>query len=304
MKRRLMIGLCLGALSLAGCGGGSTGSGVASTPTPPPSPPPAPPPPPPLPTVQLFDSPATQNFTVINGPNATSSIALHYDAPTHTYEIAVDDAVGQALRGCGCNNPELYRYGPEANPGSFVSHGGTGIGFAFSTIGQWFDPGGSTGLAAIGEATPANGVPLLGSANYYGQIVGDTDAQPGQGFTRSKISGTIQLGFDFASGSLTGQIAPTISYMATNAGPWDFPISQQLGPISFVDTVHAVGSTQFSGRFDTNLAGANSFDGMFTGPGAEELIGKWTLPFIWSSDPQAGGDGQLHSSWGVMIGQR
>jgi len=76
--------------------------------------------------------------------------------------------------------------------------------------------------------------------------------------------------FNFGNGTLSGSIDANF-YQA-------FP-SDAVSPINFSDTVYSVGSTTFSGKFDTNLAGVNSFSGLFTGPHAEELIGNFAFPY-------------------------
>ena len=53
-----------------------------------------------------------------------------------------------------------------------------------------------------------------------------------------------------------------------------------LGDLNFVNTVYSTGSSTFSGKFDTNASGVNSFSGLFTGPAAQELIGKFAFPYV------------------------
>jgi len=66
---------------------------------------------------------------------------------------------------------------------------------------------------------------------------------------------------------------PTIS------DAWD---SYRLGTYTFKDTVYSRGSTTFSGRFDTpdfaGVASLSRFEGLFTGPGAAELMARWEAP--------------------------
>jgi hypothetical protein len=105
------------------------------------------------------------------------------------------------------------------------------------------------------------------------------------------MSGGIQLNFDFGLGSLSGNITPSIFYYAT----YD---DYSLSPISFRNAVYSRGSTTFSGQFDTNLPGLNSFSGLFTGPNAQELIGNFALPY------QSPIDGQTYQADGGFVGAK
>jgi hypothetical protein len=44
--------------------------------------------------------------------------------------------------------------------------------------------------------------------------------------------------------------------------------------------------------------GPNFFLGQFTGPNAQETIGAWALPFIYSDD------GQVHQAMGAWIAKK
>ncbi len=80
MKRSLsckMLVCAAAALMLSACGG--DGGGISSIPAPPPSPPPPPPPPPAsASTVQIFDAPETQEYTVLSGLE-TPPLRFRYD---------------------------------------------------------------------------------------------------------------------------------------------------------------------------------------------------------------------------------
>ena len=122
--------------------------------------------------------------------------------------------------------------------------------------------------------------PTTGSATYDGVIQGYSDTWDNGPFPwPNPVRGTIALSFDFGAGSLSGTIHP-ILYVLDGSSP----SSEDLGETNFKDTVFSPGATHFSGTFDTNLAGPNSFSGQFTGPNAKELMGAWTLPFVWSRD--------------------
>ena len=96
------------------------------------------------------------------------------------------------------------------------------------------------------------------------------------------LDGTVQLTFDFGKGTLDGNM--TLALDDYGGG------KTQLGTYSFTNTVFSAGSTVYSGKFDTSVAGQNYFLGQFTGPNAEETIGAWALPFIFdNADHQAFG---------------
>ncbi len=161
-----------------------------------------------------------------------------------------------------------------------------GAAYSYSAIAEW-----EYNQLLIGSTTPAGQVPTTGSATYDGVIQGYSDTWDNGPFPwPNPVRGTIALSFDFGAGSLSGTIHP-ILYVLDGSSP----SSEDLGETNFKDTVFSPGATHFSGTFDTNLAGPNSFSGQFTGPNAKELMGAWTLPFVWSRD-----DG-IYSASGVMI---
>ncbi len=84
------------------------------------------------------------------------------------------------------------------------------------------------------------------------------------------INGEARLVFDFAAGTLSGEMTPNIC-------PWD---CYGLGVYKFVDTVYSSGSTTFSGEFSIDGRKVDSwFEGSFTGPHAEELMARWRAPY-------------------------
>jgi hypothetical protein len=65
------------------------------------------------------------------------------------------------------------------------------------------------------------------------------------------------------------------------------------------------GSTTYSGRFDTPVVGQNFFLGRFTGPGAEETIGSWALPFLFDKGGEfVKPDGQVHQAFGAWMARK
>ncbi len=79
------------------------------------------------------------------------------------------------------------------------------------------------------------------------------------------------MNFNFAAGSLTGNIAPEVYAR----GP-----GYALPALSFANTVYGVGSQTFSGRFDTNVSGLNSFSGLFAGSAAQDAAGNFAFPYL------------------------
>ena len=262
------------AAGLSACGGGGGVSSAGSTP--PPAPPAAQSPT----AVEIFKSPASQEFAALG---IGSDLRIRYDATTGRYEVLsganwvqiVDNPA--TAPAAGSPNQSFIISGAQ---GSFfnirVHHAAIGAGdvYTYSNLANWSDTTTSmSGTTAIGVATPAGAVPITGSATYNGVIQGLTaetfDSADGQGILRASVSGSIRLTFDFASAGLSGFIAPTMH--ANNM--------YQLPVLNFVDSIHAVGSGTFSGRFDTALAGANGFNGLFTGPNGQELIGRFAFPY-------------------------
>ena len=152
---------------------------------------------------------------------------------------------------------------------------------------MWTDLHGLHGYEAIGLATRAADVPVTGSASYSGQILGSSpEDHTDFGVT---ITGSINLTFDFGLGSLSGNVSPVLEQSL---------VAYPLDVVSFRDTLYSKGSTTFSGKFDTNLPGLNSFSGLFTGPNAQELIGNFALPY------RSPLDGQTYQSDGAFVGAR
>lgn len=162
-------------------------------------------------------------------------------------------------------------------------------GYSYSELASWGSAAaGRWGWLAFGTSTPAGGVPTTGSATYSGIVEGSADVMVADGFyggfDASSIGGTVGLNFDFAKGTLDGSMTLSLNDGTAN----------NLGTFNFKDTVFSVGSTSYSGVFDTSVAGSNFFLGKFTGPNAQETIGAWALPFHFGSDNQ---DHQAFGAW-------
>jgi hypothetical protein len=165
--------------------------------------------------------------------------------------------------------------------------------YQYSNLAAWSGPSGSGrafGFTAFGVPTQASAVPRTGSGAYSGFVEGYSTvmtAWDNETFNAG-IEGTVDLNFDFGAGTLSGQIKPV--HYVDDKSP--------LPTLAFTNTVYSVGSQSFSGQFATNLPGANAFSGQFTGPQAEELIGKFAFPFIYSKD------GTVQQATGAMIAKR
>lgn len=271
------------AMLATGCGGG--GGGVASIPTGPVT---TPPPPPIIPAAttsqqfavfgvsHIFDGDFTPRL------NADQQLQVRYVQGSSSYEVQLPNS----------QTWEAISYLPSSDSTSPGFSGAAGLslrptGARYSALFGWGDADQFYGHEAIGIATPVSGIPVTGSASYSGQLVGDTSNQ-GAYF----VGGSIALSFDFGLGSFSGSISPTLIRYGNSS------LSYPLGSIDFVDTVYSTGSTTFSGKFDTNLSGLNTFSGRFTGPNAQELIGNFAFPF------QSPIDGQTDHADGAFVGKK
>jgi hypothetical protein len=68
-----------------------------------------------------------------------------------------------------------------------------------------------------------------------------------------------------------------------------------LGTYDFVNTVYGSGGTSFSGQLSTSgISDKGTFDGIFTGPNAEELMARWIAPYL---DPISKSQSQMFGVW-------
>jgi hypothetical protein len=139
---------------------------------------------------------------------------------------------------------------------------------------------------AFGTATPTSGIPTTGSATYDALLRGFAAD------SRWDVSGTASLQFDFGAGTLVGHLDPIL----LNANGL---ASVSLGTYTFVNTVFGAGSTTFSGGLQkTGIAQLGSFNGLFTGPAAQELIAHWRAPYV---NPDSSTSSEI---FGVLIGRK
>ena len=253
---------------LAACGGGS-GTHVASTPTPPVPPPVTPPPPtsaappimPGVTTSQQFAAVGNSHPIDANPLNSAGELQVRYVASSNSYEVQLPNSQDWVAETYSSNMPG----------GFLVYQGGATMwlrpAYQYSRLFEWAG-GDNAGYEAIGIPTPAGGVPVTGSASYTGPILGRTTEYQPSYADDFPVDGSILLSFNFGAGSLSGKISPNL-HQGFN-----------LGDLNFVNTVYSTGSSTFSGKFDTNASGVNSFSGLFTGPAAQELIGKFAFPYV------------------------
>jgi hypothetical protein len=292
------------AICLAACGSGSGGGGhVASTPTPTPTPSPTPTPTPtPTPaghTVNIFPNPQPETYAsvgVAGGFSTADSDQAHirYNAGGY-YELQVPGKDWARLvfpSNVVPQNPDTFNYFV-TNNGGFLAIGVSRLdGYRYSEWGHWASPE-SGGSIAFGSATPSGSVPVTGAAAFHGEVDGASDILQDDFLVGGKVlvavTGTVDLNFDFADGTLGGS-------MSLRTDPYVGPVD--LGTFAFRDTVYSTGALTYSGAFQTSAAGRNFFLGRFTGPHAEETIGAWALPFHY------GPDGQAHQAVGAWIAKR
>lgn len=303
--RRLFAASAL-ALGLAACGGGGGGSGgggVVSTPAPPPPPPSTPASTP----VKIFPSVTTSTeFTTLGielpvfGVTTTTGFAVSYDAAQGVYVFDLPTHPPAAFHASanGQGNPIYWGGGLVRSDGSLwppmsvlkASQDNPLIQLQYTSFAQYLQAGPMEdlphGVVAFGSATPASGVPTTGSATMNAVLAGQTTDHLGY------IGGTATFSFNFGAGTLTGSLSPVLN---------DFygQQSHPLGRYDFVNTVYSVGSTTFSGglKHETaNLTG--SFNGLFTGPQAQELMARWIAEY---ADPN---NGQTKGMFGVLVGKK
>jgi hypothetical protein len=298
-------------MTLTSCGGG--GGGIASIPTPITQPPP----PPPAGTVTIFANPSVGEYASV-GASAKASDDTNFSTPLGAISTADADQPHIRYTSAGTYEiqlpgkqwDQLVLYGQGTAPTAITTSdksvlallsGSKDEGYKYSELASYRAGGPDLiGGFAFGTLTPAGAVPTSGSATYSGTIMGKSDVIASDSFdgpNRASVEGTVNLNFDFASGSLAGAMT-----IALNDAAGD---KLGLGTYSFSDTVFSAGSTSYSGKFATNAAGDNFFLGKFTGPNAEETIGAWALPFILDvGNSTIAADHKAHQAFGAWIAKK
>ena len=275
------------ALALTGCAGGGGMDSESATPTPMPTPTPTPTPSanPASWTVNIFPSPKPETYVSIGQVDASLLPQIRYSTAGY-YEIKMAGKDWDRLvfpANVIPQDPATFNY--------FVGQNGTGsLGINLTRLrGYQYSEMTYYGMA-FGSATPSGAVPVAGNGAYHGEVAGWTDILEPDNLIGGKVPvgalGSVDLSFNFAAGSLSG----SMTLRTDPYGP-----STDLGTFAFKDTVFSVGSTTYSGSFDTSIAGQNFFLGRFTGPHAEETIGAWAVPFNYTVD------GQAHQAIGAWV---
>jgi hypothetical protein len=271
------------AFALAGCGGGG-GWHVAYSPPPAAPPPPPPPPPPIIPAAttsqQFVAMGATRPDTGDRSPlfGAADQLQVRYVQSSNSYEVQLPGSDEWAGIHAAAGSSNFFE--------GAVSLSTRSSNTEYSSLFSWNDGATYSGFEAIGIPTAAGAVPVTGSATYTGQLSGSTSET--HSASAVTIFGGIELSFDFGLGTLSGQISPSVF----NYADYD---DYALAPISLRETIYSSGSTTFSGKFDTDIAGMNFLRGRFTGPHAEELIGDFALPY------RSPIDGQPYQADGAFV---
>lgn len=339
MDHSLKMSGAAAALLLAACGGGGSGGGIASTPTPIASAP-APAPPPPAPQSVLkpeiialqSDQPfvtfgvtetdrlsasydkalsgSKDNANIVSSQPSprSASVDFRFDPLTKGYSISFPDGTSGHLSlkylngsvGRIASSTGHTVTGAEGDLGVLLTMpvpSGESFSFTYSHYGSWEklapNSDGSAvktyGLFAYGHETPSASVPRSGAATYLGTIIANSPADPWE------VSGTVNLAFDFGAGTLSGSMHPV---HVTNG--WYPSLDHDYGRYDFDQTIYAVGSSRYAGRFakDGVPIPDSWFDGSLTGPGAEETIGRFAAPFT-----RNGANGVLTGIWTAKRGQ-
>ena len=284
------------AFAIASCGGDGT-SFVSSTPPPPvggtPSPTASP---------AVFPSITSDTDFAVLGLEATAmdtpasalkrdGFSVRYDAATKGYLIDLPST-------------DEFRFEKSSEDSSYW-HGFAASGFYAGTDVAVFKPTSTNpeiqltytsfgvtsgyytsdfGFVAFGQATPNSAVPVTGSATYDALIAGRPLDLNGL------IKGSAMFQFDFGAGTLTGHFDPVLHYNGADT---------DLGAYTFTNTVLGVGSATFSGQMThSGTSSRGAFDGRFTGPAAEELMSRWTAPYLNPTTQQ------WNDMFGVMVGKK
>ena len=312
------------AFALASCGGGG-GTEVASTPNPPPAPPPTA-----STVVNIFKTPTVREYVSVGASTVGPGGNLEtYDASTDRFgPISTADADQAHIRYTSggyyevklagadwdrlvpykglvdadfANNNYFQPANVAQNHGYVVTRNARNDGYLYSELTSWGSSAQNRfGYTAIGLPTAPQSVPVTGSATFNGVVSGSTDIMVPDnlygGYSALPIGGDVTLNFDFGAGTLGGSI-----HLFLNGGM----NPEELGTFAFRDTVYSAGSTTYSGSFNTTVSGQNFFLGRFTGPGAEETIGAWAIPFRFERDNfNVPADGQVHQAFGAWIARR
>jgi hypothetical protein len=246
---------------------------------------------------------STDRFGTVSTAD-TDQAHIRY-TPGGIYEVQLAGANWDQLvpyKGLANPDPATNNYFQPAsvamNYGYVVTRNSRDSGYLYSELASWGSKAeGRWGYTAFGVPTESAGVPLAGTATFNGVVSGNTDIMVPDGlyggYFPLPVDGDVTLNFDFGAGTLNGSMH---LLLAGGMNP------EELGSFAFTNTVFSAGSTDYSGTFNTPVAGQNFFLGKFTGPGAEETIGAWAIPFVFDRDnANIPADGQVHQAFGAWI---
>lgn len=194
----------------------------------------------------------------------------------------------------------------------------------YAQVGNYFQsyvsgsgPRVASGAFVFGGATPADQIPVTGSASYAATVYGETELIPlapplpemadswsfgppvGDDYISWIVTGTADFSVDFASGALSGQLNPSL-YRGYNC-TWDYceNYTIDLPSYAFADVQLTVDRNSFVGQFMVpNLGVDGLLQGGFFGPNAVEIGGSFHAPFQYPPD------GQWYQMGGLFIGKR
>ena len=290
IRKILLAGAALSLGACGGGGGGGSGSGLVSTPTPPPAPPAG------MIAPKIFPAVTTSTDFAVIGSEAvgssptltTAGFSVRYDAPSGNYIMdfpSTEPAPFQA-HNTAEDIANLWYWNGSAGQHEVTVRKPTNpdLPLTYTTLaayGVFESDSGPFGWLAFGSPTPAGGVPVAGTASYTAEVAGSSI----DGF--KYVGGTATLQFDFGGGTLAGHFDPVF-----------LGSSGHLGRYDFVNTVYGSGSTVFSGQLSrAGIAQTGTFDGQFTGPVAQELMARWSAPYV---DLLTG---QQSTIFGVWVGR-
>ncbi|QNN65511.1 hypothetical protein H9L12_02620 [Sphingomonas rhizophila] len=232
-----------------------------------------------------YDS-ASQAYTFAPIQAGPSVMDISYSGATGKYTVSVPDYPAGELERTGTNGnydasgwtaiySTTHRILGSAGPGtdgvSVTIDWPDNSTFSYTSFGNWYNLAntstGSTyisGNFAYGVPSAPGDIPLTGTAHYTGSIRGG-----GNEAWFTWLTGTVAMDFDFADGTLDGEIDMAFNeYYDTG---FDVPL------LTFSETLFAQGSQVFSGKFDQAGVSRNTgFQGQFTGPGAAELLSSFS----------------------------
>jgi hypothetical protein len=147
-------------------------------------------------------------------------------------------------------------------------------GYLHSELASWSAAPAGVGTLAFGTPTAAVALPAAGRATYRGRVAGLVDVTYFDslygGHYFESVLGTITLEVDFATRTATASL--------------DLSIDGATGTETYIDSFTSApmaipsSTNGFSGLMEAMESGFNRVDGLFTGPAANEAIGRIAIP--------------------------